>query len=154
MRVLLLHGSDSAPGGAKADFLVAKGCTLVNPALPKASWEESLCLAQDAFDRERPDVVVGSSRGGALAMNLRSGDVRLVLIAPAWRMFGDTTSAKQGTLVLHSSADDVVPLADSRYLVVRSGLPASSLVVVGADHRMRDAAALDALWAAVAGRAA
>src|SRR4051812_33130518 len=45
-------------------------------------------LAQAAFDDFRPDIIVGSSMGGAIAMNLRAGRTPAVLIAPAWKAMG------------------------------------------------------------------
>jgi hypothetical protein len=36
------------------------------------------------FDQHHPDVVVGSSRGGAVAMNIDAGAAPLVLLCPAW----------------------------------------------------------------------
>ena len=41
-----------------------------------------------------------------------------------------------GTIILHSSADDVVPFADSEELLRNSGLPESALVAVGQEHRL------------------
>jgi hypothetical protein len=149
MKILLLHGLESTPGGTKSDFLASKGHTMINPALPKESWDRSLAVAQEAFDGGKPDVVVGSSRGGALAMNIASGAVRIVLIAPGWKRFGSATTAKPGTIILHSEKDDVIPLAESRELLKNSRLPGTALVVVGVDHRMKDPTALEALWRAV-----
>ncbi len=40
----------------------------------------ALATAQAAFNQHRPEVVVGSSRGGAVAVNLNSGNARLVLL--------------------------------------------------------------------------
>ncbi len=148
MKLLLLHGLESTPGGSKSDFLASKGCTMINPALPKESWDRSLDIARDAFDAEKPDLVVGSSRGGALAMGL-DRPTRIVLIAPGWQRFGSVTVVPTDTIILHSEKDDVIPLDASRDLAKRSGLPASQLVVVGIDHRMKDPTALEALWAAV-----
>jgi hypothetical protein len=37
------------------------------------------------FDKLRPDVLAGSSRSGAVAMNIDSGNARLVLLCPAWK---------------------------------------------------------------------
>jgi hypothetical protein len=54
-------------------------------------------------------------------------------------------------VILHSENDDVVPIADSRELLVRSGLRATALVVVGNDHRLADAEPLVAMLAAVEG---
>jgi alpha-beta hydrolase superfamily lysophospholipase len=145
MRILFLHGWRSVPGGVKPTFLARPGHAVVNPALPDEDFDEAVRIAQAEFDRHRPDVVVGSSRGGAVAMNLRSGDVRLVLLCPAWRRHGTATTVKSNTTVLHSRADDVVPFADSEELVRRSGLPASALVEVGTDHRLADPEPLAAL---------
>jgi hypothetical protein len=43
----------------------------------------------------------------------------------------------------------VVPIADSRELLIRSGLPQSALRVVGTDHRLADSGPLAAMLAAV-----
>ena len=48
----------------------------INPKLPDESFAEALGIAQAEFDRHQPDVVVGSSRGGAVAMNFDTGDAR------------------------------------------------------------------------------
>jgi dipeptidyl aminopeptidase/acylaminoacyl peptidase len=56
---------------------------------------------------------------------------------------------KPGTIILHSEADDVVPIAHSRELVIQSGLPATALVTVGNDHRLADPEPLAAMLAAV-----
>ena len=53
------------------------------------------------YDRHHPDAIVGSSRGGAVAMNLDSGSTPLVLLCPAWRRWGTATTVKPGTVILH-----------------------------------------------------
>ena len=100
-----------------------------------------------------PDVVVGSSRGGA------RGDEHPLGRGADWcfsaRRGSDgepPTTVKPGTMILHSEADDVIPIADSRELVARSGLPQSALIVVGTDHRLADPEPLAAMLAAVEGR--
>lgn len=142
---LFLHGWHSVPGGLKPSHLAAHGFHVVNPALDDDDFERAVRAAQEAYDRHRPDVVVGSSRGGAVAMNIESGATPLVLLCPAWRRWGPATTVKPGTVVLHSEADDVVPIADSRDLVRASGLPESALIVVGDDHRLADPGPLAAL---------
>lgn len=149
MKVLFLHGWNSIPGGVKPTYLAAHGHEVLNPSLPDEDFAAALRIAQGEFDGHRPDVVVGSSRGGAVALNLNSGRAGLVLLCPAWKKWGTSTKARPGTIILHSEADDVVPIADSRELVARSGLPASSLIVVGTDHRLADPAPLAAMLAAV-----
>ncbi|QDV33195.1 alpha/beta hydrolase family protein [Tautonia plasticadhaerens] len=149
-RVLYLHGLHSRPGGVKPTFLRSIGVEVINPHLPDEDFPESVRRAREAFEAESPDVVVGSSRGGAVALAVPTGEVPVVLIAPAWRRWGDQDDvrATDRTVLLHSERDEVIAIEDSRELVRRSGLPAESLVVVGVDHNMTDPEALDALrWA-------
>jgi hypothetical protein len=134
MKVLCLHGWQSVPGGVKPTCLAQHGHEVINPKLLDEDFEEALRIAQSEYDRHRPDVVVGSSRGGAVGLD--SGDNPLVLLGPAWRKHGKARTVKQNTTILHSRADDMVPFADSEELVRNSGLPASTLVEVGDDHRL------------------
>ena len=136
MKILFLHGWTSKPGGVKPTFLARHGHQVINPALDDDDFAAALATAQAEFDRHQPDVVVGSSRGGAVAMNVRAGSTPLVLLCPAWKKWGTAKSVKPGTVILHSRADDVIPFADSEELVRNSGLPTSALVVVGTDHRL------------------
>jgi hypothetical protein len=129
----------------KPSYLAQHSHTVFNPALPDEDFEAAVRIAQAEYDRHRPDVVVGSSRGGAVAMNLDSGDTPLVLLCPAWRKHGTARIVKKGTTVLHSRADDVVPLADSEELVHTSGLPATALVEVGNEDRLADPEPLAAM---------
>ena len=78
MKVLFLHGLESKPGGAKVKHLLALGHTVFNPALPKNDFDESVRIAQADVDKHQPDVIVGSSRGGAVAMAVdRAGGAEL-----------------------------------------------------------------------------
>lgn len=151
MKVLFLHGWRSVPGGVKPTHLIAHGHEVINPALPDEDFPEAVRIAQAEFDRHRPQVVVGSSRGGAVAMNIVSGDARLVLLCPAWRKYGPAKAVKPGTVILHSRADDVVPFADSEELVRTSGPPSPVLIEVGTDHRLADPEPLAAMLNAVEG---
>jgi len=145
MKVLFLHGWTSIPGGVKPRYLKSLGHEVVNPALPDDDFDEAVRIAQAEFDRHHPDVVVGSSRGGAVAMSMDLGSTPLVLMCPAWRRWGKATKAKPDTVILHSPADETVPFADSQQLLRNSGLPDSALIAVGHDHRLADAASLKAM---------
>jgi len=138
MRILFLHGWQSVPGGVKPTFLASHVHTVLNPSLPDDDFAAALAIAQAEFNKHKPDVIVGSSRGGALAMSLNAGDTPLVLLCPAWRKYGSARSVKANTIVLRSRADDVIPFADSEELVKNSGLPAWTLVETGSDHRLAD----------------
>jgi len=54
----------STPGGVKPTYLKDHGYTVSNPKLPDDDFDEAVRIAQVEFDQHRPDVVVGSSRGG------------------------------------------------------------------------------------------
>ena len=145
MRILFLHGWHSVPGGVKPTHLKSHGHTVINPALDDDNFAIALATAQAEFDAHRPEVVVGSSRGGALAMNIDSGAARLVLLCPAWRNWGTVGHVRPDSVVLHSRADDVIPFADSEELVRQSE---ATLVEVGNDHRLADPESLAAMLAA------
>ncbi len=138
MKVLFLHGWHSTPGGVKPTYLKDHGHEVLNPALPDDDFDAAVRIAQAEFDQHQPDVVVGSSRGGAVAMNIAAGSTPLVLFCPAWKRWGTATTVKPGTVILHSKADEVVPFLDSVELARNSGLPESALIVVGHEHRLAD----------------
>ncbi|MAT14099.1 MAG: alpha/beta hydrolase [Planctomyces sp.] len=138
MKILFLHGWHSVVGGVKPTYLKDAGHEVLNPALDDDDFELALRTAQDVYDREHPDVIVGSSRGGAIALNLSSGETPLVLLCPAWKNWGTATTLKPNARVLHSRADDVIPFADSEELIANSQLGAETLIEVGTDHRLAE----------------
>ena len=121
------------------------GNEVINPKLPDEDFTEAVKIAQEEFDKHQPQVVVGSSRGGAVAMNIDSGSAKLVLLCPAWKKWGTARTVKLGTVILHSRADNVIPFADSEELARNSGLPTSALIEVGSDHRLADPEPLEAM---------
>lgn len=148
MKVLFLHGWHSVPGGVKPTFLKDHGHTVLNPSLNDDDFNAAVRTAQGYFDQHQPEVIVGSSRGGAVAMNIDSKDTPLVLLCPAWKNWGTVAKLKPNSVILHSRNDDVIPFADSVELVAQSGLPPETLVEVGKDHRLADPEPLKAMLAA------
>lgn len=66
-----------------------------------------------------PDVVVGSSQGGAIVMQIayKYPKAKFVLAAPAWKIFGATYKyLPKDTIILHGTKDLVVPVTDSEEL--------------------------------------
>lgn len=152
MKILYLHGWNSACGGAKPTWLANQGHEIIEPELPDDDFEAALRIAQAEFARIKPELVFGSSRGGALAINLESDNVPLVLLCPAWKRWGKASTVQRGTQILHSREDEVVPFEDSLELLRNSGLDESSLIVTGENHRLLDPASLAEMTAAI-GRA-
>jgi alpha-beta hydrolase superfamily lysophospholipase len=149
MKILLLHGWGSTPGGVKPTFLRNNGHEVCNPPLPDDDFDAAVRIAQAHFDQQRPEVVVGASRGGAVAMNLDTGAAPLVLLCPAWKRWGAAITLKPQTVILHAAADEAIPIAESRELLKNSGLPEAVLLVVGTEHRLADPEALQAMLKAV-----
>ena len=145
MKILFLHGWQSVPGGVKPTFLAEHGHEVINPRLPDDNFADAAKVAQAEFDKHQPEVVVGSSRGGAVAMNIQIGSAKLVLLCPAWKKWGMAKTVKPGSVILHSRSDDVIPFADSEELVRNSGLTAAALIEVGMDHRLADPEPLEAM---------
>ena len=148
MKILFLHGWHSIPGGVKPTYLIQHGHTVINPALDDDDFAAAIRTAQAEFDKHCPDVVVGSSRGGAVAMNIDSKNTPLLLLCPAWKRWGTVRKLKLNSVILHSREDEVIPFANSEELVKNSGLAPETLMEVGGDHRLADESSLSVLlWA-------
>ena len=141
LKILFLSGYGSRPGEINPTTLRAHSHSVVEPNLPDSNFARSVTLAQRVFNRHQPDVVVGWSRGGAVAMSIDTKYAPLILIAPAWKNWGTMTAVKPEVTILHSPHDDLVSIEDSQELLRNSGLPQEHLVAVGEDHRMIDEAA-------------
>ena len=135
--ILFFHGLNSSPLSEKAKFLATSGYHIITPWLPKDDWEETLRVAQECVDAYRPDIIIGSSRGGAVALNVKNEkkNHKLILIAPAWRRYGKVSKTSPKTTILHSKKDQIIPFADSVRLSANSGC---KLHEVGASHRMNE----------------
>jgi hypothetical protein len=151
MKILFCHGLEGSPTGRKATALRDAGHEVTAPVLPRDDFEQAVRVVSRALQEHRPDVLVGSSRGGAVAMRASSASsAPLVLLTPAWRPFGVEPVVRRDTRVLHGIKDDLVPLADSIELERRNDLPPENLVPVNDDHRLASPLALEALLQAVA----
>jgi hypothetical protein len=98
MKILFLHGWQSVPGGVKPTYLIEHGHEVINPALSDDNWDEAVRTAQAEYDKHGPDVIVGSSRGEAVAMNIESGSTPMVLLCPAWKRWGTAGKEKPGSV--------------------------------------------------------
>ena len=137
LRVLFIHGLEGSPQGNKARYL-RQHFDVVAEAMDTSDFEG--CVRQQAslVEREAPDVVIGSSFGGAVAAALvQRGKWRgpTLLLAPALGHLGleRTLPAGARVAIVHGTRDAVVPIDDSRELARNAGL---ELVEVDDEHRL------------------
>ena len=95
---------------------------------------------------EKPDVVVGSSRGGAVAMSIDTNGAPLVLVSPAWRRFKAPVDISKTSVIIAPPNDEIVPTSDSKDLASDCG---GTFICAGNNHRMNSQDALEAIADAV-----
>jgi hypothetical protein len=120
MKILFLSRMAFRSGRRQAGLPQGERNTVFNPALPDDDFERPSAIAQDEFDMHQPDVVVGSSRGGAVAMNLGGFAARSTV--PGLAVVRIRSRCETRTIILHCRADSVVPFYDSEELLRNSGL--------------------------------
>ena len=161
-RVHFIHGLEGSPSGSKARLL-ARRFEAVTPAMDTSDFEG--CVAQHAArlaEGRAPDVLAGSSFGGAVAVALLqrghwAGPT--LLLAPAALLYELPAELPPGVPVwiAHGRGDDLVPLEHSRRLAAAGDPAFVRLIEVDDDHALHASVENGALvdWVrglAVAGR--
>jgi predicted esterase YcpF (UPF0227 family) len=141
MRIVYLHGRMSSPNAAKCKFLRENGHEVFAPKLISHNWEQSVVAAREMLEKVKPDLVIGSSRGGAVAMATNT-TVPMVLICPAWGKYAPWSACRGNSTILHAKKDRIVKFADSEILSNATG---ADLIEVGTNHRMNDDEAMKTL---------
>jgi hypothetical protein len=139
-RVQFIHGLEGSPQGAKASAL-ARHFAAVTPAMNTADFAACVTIQADTIASFRPDVLVGSSFGGAVAVELLrrrlwQGATLLLAQAALAMRERETVELPRDVPVwlVHGLNDDVVPIEHSRRLA-RSGTPSLvRLIEVDDDH--------------------
>jgi hypothetical protein len=140
LRVQFIHGLESSPQGAKARFL-AEHFEALTPTMNTRDFEGCIQTQCEAMSVFAPDVLVGSSFGGAVAVALlgrRLWRGPTVLLCPAsvgWQV-PNTLPDDAVVTVVHGARDEVVPLEHSQALVVGCAPPRVTLLTVDDDHRL------------------
>lgn len=166
---MYLHGFMSGANGAKQRQLQRhfKGRYRVIAPELTANPVESLEVINALIEEEKPEIIIGSSLGGWMAIECNSGDADVIVINPSlrpqnsisrWRDQEQTYTLTQEVLDLYkdydaistakyrrlnvsalcSSADEL--LGDSHYTVLREFLPKGYCKVVDDfGHQCRDA---------------
>ncbi len=135
-----VHGFEGSPQGAKAR-LFAEHFTALTPAMGTSDFENCVAVHADHLASFGPDVLVGSSFGGAVALELLHRGVwrgPTLLLAPAVARRGPAAHLPDGVRVwiVHGLRDALVPIDGSRALA-RTGSPELvRLIEVDDDHAL------------------
>lgn len=146
--VVVAHGLEGSPEGAKVQALRAAGLEVFAPDGRERPLAVRVAQIREAIGQRPGAILVGSSYGGLAATALvhELGDAHglhaLVLLAPALRWTEPPVADPAALLVppdlpctvFHGEQDDVVPIAVSRALAARC--PHVRLVVTADDHRL------------------
>ena len=141
IRVQFIHGLEGSPLGAKARLLAAHFEALT-PAMDTGDFEGCVALHRQTLATFAPDVLVGSSFGGAVAVALLQRGLwtgPTLLLAPAVLRLGLPPRLPERVHVwlVHGVDDQVIDLEDSRRLA-RAGTPGFvRLLEVEDDHALR-----------------
>ena len=131
-KVMYIHGMEGSPTGTKGQWVIDTFANTCNPTLnaqrdnPDA-FRESVATAQKAIKDFKPDLVVGSSFGGAVTIQLMKDKVwtgRSVLLAPAHVFYGQNGALPSDSraIIIHSPSDRIVPYAHALSLMSCGGM--------------------------------
>ena len=138
LKVQFIHGLEGSPQGNKARLL-ARHFTASTPAMDTSDFDACVETQAREILRYAPDLLVGSSFGGAVALELLhrgSWEGPTLLLAQAALRLGRRTTLPAGARVwlVHGIRDEVVDIQDSRNLA-GTGSPARvRLIEVDDDH--------------------
>lgn len=142
LRVQLIHGLEGSPQGSKARLL-ARHFDALTPAMDTSDRAACVEVQRRAIEAFHPDVLVGSSFGGAVAVDLlRAGHWSgpTLLLAQAAVHYDPDASLPEGVRVwiVHGLRDTLVDPEDSRKLA-RTGSPdLVRLIEVDDDHPLQE----------------
>ena len=160
--LLYIYGLESGPRGAKTEALEAAGFTVVSEWMPCQPirdlkgpealdlFEQSLKIQLQALASHKIDAIVGSSFGGAVAVELLLRGLwtgPTLLLCPGHELMAERMgyqppfeglaelpeAVTEQVLVVHGRSDAVVPVGHSQNLVAGSR---ATLVLVEDDHRL------------------
>ena len=143
IRVHFIHGLEGSPSGAKARLL-ARHFDAVTPAMDTSDFEGCVALhAELLAGAGRPDVLAGSSFGGAVAVALLQRGLwagPTLLLAQAALLYGLPAELPTGPpiWIVHGRRDDVVPPEHSRRLAAAGDPMHVRLIEVDDDHSLHE----------------
>jgi hypothetical protein len=136
LRVQFAHGLESSPQGSKAKLL-AQHFDACTPSMDTRDFESCVGVHAGTLARFEPDLLIGSSFGGAVAVALLQRKLwrgPTLLLAQAALHYNPDARLPEGARVIlvHARQDDVVPIEQSRALAA-SAPPNSSVELIECD---------------------
>ena len=140
LRVQFIHGLEGSPAGAKAQLFAAH-FTAVTPAMDTHDFPACIELHRTTLASFRPDILIGSSFGGAVAVALLQRQAwrgPTLLLAQAALCYRLPAQLPEGVPIwlVHGRRDDVVSIEDSRTLARSGTAGLVRLVEVDDDHSL------------------
>ncbi len=138
--VHFVHGLEGSPQGNKARLL-AQHFDAETLAMDTSNFEACVALHAERLQSRPPDVLIGSSFGGAVAVALLqrgawSGPTLLLAQAALRRGLGTTLPPRARVWLVHGTHDVVVSPEDSRSIANANVRPEVRLLEVDDDHAL------------------
>jgi pimeloyl-ACP methyl ester carboxylesterase len=145
LRVQFIHGLEGSPQGTKARIL-ARHFETRTPAMDTSDFEACVAMQADALADFRPDVLVGSSFGAAVAVALLQRGLwrgPTLLLAQAALRRGAPAELPPGVPVwlVHGLRDELIDIEESRRLAASGSSEWVELHEVDDDHPLHETAA-------------
>ncbi|MEY4579435.1 MAG: hypothetical protein RL701_4138 [Pseudomonadota bacterium] len=139
-RVQFAHGLESSPQGNKA-VLLAREFVAETPAMNTRDFESCVAMHAGTLARFRPDVLIGSSFGGAVAVALLERSLwrgPTLLLAQAAVLYRSSARLPEHVRVIlvHAVQDTVVPVEQSRQLARTGTAGLVELIECTDDHAL------------------
>jgi pimeloyl-ACP methyl ester carboxylesterase len=142
LRVQFIHGLEGSPRGNKAQVL-ARHFEALTPAMDTSDFEACVALQAKALDVFRPDVLVGSSFGAAVVVELLErglwrGPTLLLAQAAVRRRPGAALPTGVPVWLVHGLRDELIGVEDSRILAATGSPECVVLHEVDDDHPLHE----------------
>ncbi len=149
LKVQFIHGLEGSPQGNKARLL-GEHFDARTPAMDTSDFEGCVAVQRACLAEFEPEVLVGSSFGGAVAVALLQRGVwrgPTLLLAQAAERLGLEPVLPDGVpiRIVHGLRDQVVDPEDSRRLAAAGSAGWVRLTLVDDDHSLSDSVASGAL---------
>lgn len=149
LKVQFAHGLEGSPNGNKSRLL-AQEFDALTPAMDTSDFEACVQMHADSIHSFLPDVLIGSSYGGAVVLALLQRGIwsgPTLLLAQAGLPVGLPVELPNDVRIwlVHGIHDDVIDIEDSRQLAAAGQASHVRLIEVDDDHPLQQSVASGAL---------